>query len=104
MSITLKHLDYELNALEPVISARTMAAHYGKHYAGYVSTLASLIKGTEFEHMALDEIVQHSSGKPDLPRQTIFNNAAQIVNHEIFWDSLAPNGGGAPPEPVRKPS
>ncbi len=102
MTITLKRLEYGLDALEPVISARTMNIHYGKHYAGYVATLARLIKGTEFESMSLDEIVHHSAGKPDLPRQTIFNNAAQAWNHEFFWNCLAPNGGGAPPDPVRR--
>ncbi len=102
MTITLKHLDYALDALEPTISARTMNYHYGKHYAGYVAALTKLIKGTEFENMSLEDIVHHSNGKPDQPRQTIFNNAAQAWNHEFFWDCLAPNGGGTPPDVIRK--
>lgn len=102
MTIERKPLDYALDALEPAISARTMNAHYGEHYTGYVTTLTKLIKGTEFANMTLEEIVRHANGKPDQPRQTIFNNAAQSWNHEFFWDSLAPNGGGAPPDPIAK--
>ncbi len=102
MTIALKHLDYGLDALEPTISRRTMELHYGKHYAGYIATTNKLIKGTEFENATLLDIVQHTNGKPDLPRQAVFNNAAQAWNHEFFWDCLAPNGGGTPPEPVRK--
>lgn len=102
MTLTLKHLEYGLDALEPTISQRTMEYHYGKHYAGYVATATKLVKGTEFENLPLLEIVKHTSGKPDQLRQTLFNNAAQAWNHEFFWDCLAPNGGGTPPDPVRK--
>ncbi len=102
MTVATKPLGFSLEALEPAMSARTLATHYGKHYAGYVDSLNRLVKLTEFEHMPLEDIIRHSNGKPDQSRQTIFNAAAQTWNHEFFWDCLAPNGGGVPPEPLRK--
>jgi len=54
-----------------------------------VTNLNNLIKGTEFENLSLEEIVKKSSGG-------IFNNAAQVWNHTFYWNSLSPNGGGAP--------
>ena len=99
MSVTLKPLDYALDALEPTISARTMGFHHGKHYAGYVANTNKLIQGTSFENLTLEDIVRRLQEQPE-QNQGLFNNAAQAWNHEFFWDSLAPNGGGTAPEPV----
>jgi superoxide dismutase, Fe-Mn family len=89
MAIELPPLPYDKNALAPHISAETLEFHYGKHHQGYVANLNNLIKGTEFEHTALEEIVKRSSGG-------IFNNAAQIWNHTFYWNSLRPAGGKPP--------
>jgi superoxide dismutase, Fe-Mn family len=88
---TLPDLPYANDALEPYISAETLAFHYGKHHQTYVMNLNKLIKGTEFESASLEEIIQKSSGG-------IFNNAAQVWNHTFYWNSLKPNGGGMPPD------
>jgi len=90
----LPPLPYEMNALEPYISTTTMEFHYGKHHRAYVDNLNKLIKGTEFENMPLEKIVKETSGKPEYT--AIFNNAAQAWNHDFFWKSMSPNGGGAP--------
>lgn len=82
-------LPYPKDGLMPHISAETMDFHYGKHHAAYVSNLNKLISGTEYEKMLLDDIILKSSG-------SIFNNAAQIWNHDFFWACLSPNGGGYP--------
>lgn len=103
MTHTVKPLDYGLDALEPAISARTMEFHHGRHYTGYVNTTNKLIAGTEYAQLPLLETVRRVSGKNDAQSQAIFNNAGQAWNHEFFWECLAPNGGGVPPEPVRKP-
>ena len=85
----LPKLPYELNALEPFISQRTIEFHYGKHHQAYVNNLNKLIPGTEFENASLEEIVRKASGG-------IFNNGAQVWNHTFYWNCMKPNGGGEP--------
>jgi superoxide dismutase, Fe-Mn family len=90
MAIELPPLPYEKNALEPNISAETLEFHYGKHHQAYVTNLNNLIKGTEFESAALEDIIKKSSGG-------VFNNAAQIWNHTFYWHSMrSPKDGNAP--------
>jgi Fe-Mn family superoxide dismutase len=89
MEHQLPPLPYAKDALAPHISAETMEFHYGKHHQTYVTNLNNLIKGTEFENSALEDIVKKSSGG-------IYNNSAQVWNHTFFWNSMKPNGGGAP--------
>ena len=81
---TLINLPYSVNALEPVISARTLEFHHGKHLQGYVDNLNKLIVGTEFENMSLEEIVAKAPAGP------IFNNAGQILNHNLYFTQFAP--------------
>jgi Fe-Mn family superoxide dismutase len=84
---TLPPLPYALDALEPHMSAETLEFHHGKHHKTYVTKLNELIKGTQWEGLALEEIVRTSEG-------AIFNNAAQAWNHAFFWQCLSPDGGG----------
>ena len=90
----LPPLPYELNALEPYISANTMNYHYHKHHQGYVDNLNKLIKDTPFENMELEEIIVNTANKSEYI--SIFNNAAQVWNHTFFWNSMSPNGGKVP--------
>lgn len=87
-------LPYEANALEPYVTETTISYHYGKHYKTYVDNLNKMIAGTEFEGMPLIEIIKKTYGKPEY--QGIFNNAGQVFNHEFYWKSMTPNGGGEP--------
>ena len=80
---TLIDLPYPIDALEPAISAKTLEFHHGKHLNGYVDNLNKLIAGTEFESMSLEDIVHHSSGP-------IFNNAGQILNHNLYFTQFRP--------------
>ncbi|GHC54018.1 superoxide dismutase [Alcaligenes pakistanensis] len=89
MAFTLPALPYDLNALEPHISKETLEFHYGKHHQAYVTNLNNLVAGTELENASLEDVVKKSSGG-------VFNNAAQVWNHTFYWNSLSPNGGGAP--------
>lgn len=88
MTIQMKELPYHIGALEPIISARTMELHHGKHYATYVKNTNDLIAGTPLEDKDLDYIVRFAAGKPEY--QSLFNNAAQAFNHAFFWNSLTP--------------
>ena len=85
----LPPLPYDQDALAPHMSKETLEFHYGKHHQAYVTNLNNLIKGTEFEALALEEIIRKSSGG-------MFNNAAQVWNHTFFWNCMKPGGGGEP--------
>ena len=82
-------LPYATDALEPVISKQTIEFHYGKHLQAYVDNLNKLIVGTKFENSDLETIVKESDG-------AIFNNAGQTLNHNLYFTSFSPNGGGEP--------
>ena len=89
----LPPLPYAENALEPVISARTIGFHYGKHHQGYVNNLNKLVTGTPLADQPLEAVVK-ATANPD--QTVIFNNAAQVWNHTFYWNSLKPKGGGKP--------
>ena len=95
---TLIDLPYALDALEPVISARTLEFHHGKHLAGYVANLNKLIAGTGFEGLPLKEIVLASApvqtaGAIESPT-AVFNNAGQILNHNLYFTQFRAPGAG----------
>jgi Fe-Mn family superoxide dismutase len=79
----LIQLPYAPNALEPVISEQTISFHYGKHLQAYVNNLNALLPGSGFEEMTLADIVGKSEGG-------IFNNAGQILNHELYFTQFKP--------------
>jgi Fe-Mn family superoxide dismutase len=80
---TLIELPYAKDALAPVISAQTLEFHHGKHLQGYVDNLNKLIAGTAFENLPLEEIVKQATGG-------MFNNAGQILNHNLYFTQFAP--------------
>ena len=88
----LIELPYEMGALAPVISAETLSFHHGKHLQAYVDNLNKLLPGSEYEGMALEKIVQKA------PAGAIFNNAGQILNHELYFTQFNPAS-----EAVQKP-
>jgi Fe-Mn family superoxide dismutase len=89
MSLTLPPLPYALDALEPHISRRTLAAHHGYHHAAYVEKARALVRNTPLESASLDEIVRSSTQATPL-----FNAAAQAWNHAFYWQCMRPGGGG----------
>lgn len=95
----LPDLPYAQNALEPVISARTLSFHYSKHHAGYVAKLKKLTQGTDRAEQSLEQIMASSAGKSG--QSALFNNAAQVWNHTFYWNSLSPSGGGQPPSELK---
>ena len=82
----LRKLPYPREELSELISEKTFEYHYGKHHQTYVNNLNNLIKDSEFEDKHLLDIILESSGG-------VFNNAAQVFNHDFYWDSIAPSGG-----------
>ena len=87
--LELTPLPYEYNALEPFVSEETLKFHHDKHHATYVKKLNGLIEKTSFQGKTLEEIILSSEGK-------IFNNAAQVWNHDFYWQCLAKAKDGKP--------
>ncbi|MEH2263048.1 superoxide dismutase [Nostoc sp.] len=95
MAFVQAPLPFDINALEPNgMKAETFEYHYGKHHKAYVDNLNKLTEGTELADKSLEEVIETSF--QDSSKAGIFNNAAQVWNHTFFWNSLKPNGGGAP--------
>ncbi|MGU3492770.1 superoxide dismutase [Xanthobacteraceae bacterium A53D] len=82
-------LPYKEDELVPVISARTVGLHYGKHHKGYYDKLNALVKGKPYADMTLAEVVVASRKANDAD---VFNNAAQAWNHDVYWASFTGRG------------
>lgn len=93
MAFELPDLPYAYDALEPVISKKTLEFHHDKHHAAYVNNLNNLIQGTEFENADIVEIMTKSTGG-------IFNNAAQVWNHTFYFDQFGKDKAQAPKGPL----
>ena len=93
MPVDLPPLPYPLDALEPFISARTLATHHGKHHRAYVDKTNALAADAAG---SLEQIIARAAG--DSSQKTLFNNAAQAWNHAFYWKSLRPKGAAVPPK------
>ena len=89
MAFTLTDLPYGSDALAPHMSAETLSFHHGKHHKTYVDNLNKLVQDKPEASKTLEEIILSAQGP-------LFNNAAQIWNHDFFWKSMRPGGGGTP--------
>src|SRR6201995_3456773 len=87
----LAPLPWDENALEPRISAKTISFHYHKHHQTYVDTLNKLVADSKYADMKLEKIVQATAKAEDAKEKKIFNNAAQVWNHDFYWRSLSPS-------------
>jgi Fe-Mn family superoxide dismutase len=94
MAFTLSPLPYPRDALEPYMSAKALEFHHGKHHKTYVDTLNELVAENSLEDQSLEELIAstyHDDGK-----SAVFNNAAQVWNHDFFWKCMKPQGGKQP--------
>jgi len=90
----LMPLPYAEGALDPLVSPLTVSFHHGKHHKGYVDNLNRLVAGTGLENRSLEAVVTTAYQDPN--QRALFNNAAQVWNHDFYWNSMAPDGGGKP--------
>ena len=97
---SLPALPYAMDALDPVLSASTLGYHHGKHHKAYVDNLNRLVAGTELAGLSLEQVIAATAGKA--AQAAVFNNAAQVWNHNFYWQSLRPQGGGEPPAELRR--
>ena len=96
----LPDLPYADNALEPLISAETLAVHHGKHHKAYIDKLNELVDGTPFANLSLENLIVRTAGKKE--HTAIFDNAAQAWNHSFYWHSLTPDGESGIPARLGK--
>jgi Fe-Mn family superoxide dismutase len=89
MEFELSPLPYPKHALEPHMGRETVEVHYERHHRGYLDKLHKEISGKPEAERSLVEIIRSSEG-------AVFNNAAQVWNHTLFWESMEPRGGGDP--------
>jgi Fe-Mn family superoxide dismutase len=93
--LRLKPLPYDTHALEPHIGRETVEIHYAKHHAGYARKLKELIADEPAATASLEQLIRTTEG-------AAFDNAAQIWNHDFYWRSMHPDGGGAPSGPLNE--
>ncbi len=92
---SLMKLPYADDALSPVVNATTIGFHHGKHHNTYVVNLNKFAsEDSALQGKSLEQIIKDVAGKAD--KAGVFNNAAQVWNHDFYWHSLKPNGGGKP--------
>jgi len=95
----LPPLPYVEGALSPFISAHTVALHRDQHHQGYVDALNKAVVGTPYADLSLQQIVIATANQTD--HAAVFNNAGQVWNHNFYWQSLRPQGGGEPPASIK---
>ncbi|RAP33013.1 superoxide dismutase [Candidatus Marinamargulisbacteria bacterium SCGC AG-410-N11] len=96
MSYKLPELNYEYNALEPNIDAKTMEIHYSKHHNAYVTKLNAAIEGTNLGDQSIEDLLRNILSVPENIRGAVQNNGGGHANHTLFWSTLSSNGGGNP--------
>lgn len=84
--IEFMKLPFGENELEPAVSNETVKIHYGRHHRAYVDKVNELIIGTEFAGLSLEDIIIKTFG--DTAQQTLHNNAGQVYNHNVYWNSV----------------
>lgn len=89
-------LPYAKDALAPHIGADTMEVHYEKHHTGYTSKLNAAVEGTDLANKSIEELLGNLDAIPEDKRGAVRNNGGGFYNHNLFWEVMSPNGGGAP--------
>ncbi len=106
MTYEVVSLPYDYAALEPHFDAQTVELHYEKHHKGYAQKLSAavaladergyLLHGKKFSEYSVEELLMHINVIPESVVDAIANNGGGVVNHNLFWQCLSPQGGGSP--------
>ena len=96
MAFSVPPLPYAFDALEPHIDDATMHLHHDKHHQAYVDKVNAALEGTEWADKPIEEVVKNLSSLPADKQGPVRNNGGGHYNHSLFWESLSPDGGGAP--------
>ena len=97
MAYELTLLPYDYNALEPHIDEQTMRIHHDKHHATYIAKLNAALEGhDDLAAKNIDQLVSDLGSVPEAIRGAVRNNGGGHANHAMFWQLMAPSGGGSP--------
>jgi Fe-Mn family superoxide dismutase len=96
MAYAVPDLPYDYSALEPHIDEATMRVHHDKHHQAYVDKVNAALEGTDWADKPIEEVIAGLSDVPDDKRTAVRNNGGGHLNHNLFWESMAPDGGGEP--------
>jgi Fe-Mn family superoxide dismutase len=96
MAYEVPPLPYDYAALEPHIDEQTMRLHHDKHHQAYVDKANGALEGTEFADKPIAEVVANLGALPQDKQGVVRNNGGGHLNHSMFWESMSPDGGGAP--------
>ncbi|HEV3376096.1 MAG TPA: superoxide dismutase [Thermoleophilaceae bacterium] len=96
MAYEVPPLPYDYAALEPHIDEQTMRVHHDKHHQAYVDKANAALEGTEWADRPIEEVIANLSQLPDDKRGPVRNNGGGHLNHTLFWESMSPDGAGAP--------
>jgi superoxide dismutase, Fe-Mn family len=96
MAFELPPLPYDFSALEPHIDARTMEIHHDKHHQAYIDNANKALDGTEWADRPVEVVLAELEIIPEDIRTAVRNNAGGHANHSLFWEIMAPGGGGDP--------
>lgn len=96
MAFTLPALPYTYDALEPHIDAQTMEIHYTKHHQTYINNLNAAVQGTEYAEWPVEKLLSSVEQLPQDLRAAVINQGGGHANHSLFWEVMAPQGGGQP--------
>jgi Fe-Mn family superoxide dismutase len=96
MAYSVPDLPYAYDALEPHIDEATMRVHHDKHHQAYVDKVNAALEGTEWADKPIEEVVKNLNDLPADKQGPVRNNGGGHYNHTLFWESLSPDGGGAP--------
>ena len=96
MAYEVPPLPYDYAALEPHIDEQTMRLHHDKHHQAHVDKANGALEGTEWADKPIEEVIANLDALPDDKRGPVRNNGGGHLNHSLFWESMSPDGGGAP--------
>jgi superoxide dismutase, Fe-Mn family len=96
MAYEVPALPYDYAALEPHIDEQTMRIHHDKHHQAYVDKVNAALEGTEHADKPIEDVVANLDAIPEDKRGPVRNNGGGHYNHTLFWESMSPDGGGAP--------
>jgi superoxide dismutase, Fe-Mn family len=96
MAYQVPPLPYDYDALEPHIDAQTMTLHHDKHHQAYVDKANDALAGGPLDGKPIEEVIANLGDVPEDKRGAVRNNGGGHLNHSLFWESMSPNGGGAP--------
>ena len=96
MAYEVPPLPYDYAALEPHIDEQTMRLHHDKHHQAYVDKANAALEGTEWEGKPIEEVIANLDSLPADKKGAVRNNGGGHLNHSLFWESMSPDGGGAP--------